>query len=137
MLIHIITCYSMLIHFNPSYSMLLHYQDFQMAKLHSHRAQVRGGVTIDNFFLLSRLIMACRFHFLNNIFFDFFCRRHPHSEHFICFLCVFSTDEPCKDRLILTAILLSNIHKSKNRSFFERFQGPPWPPWSLSKVVIG
>ena len=30
-----------------------------------------------------------------------------------------------------------NINKSKNRSFFERFQGPPWPPWSLLKVTIG
>ena len=30
-----------------------------------------------------------------------------------------------------------NIKKSKNRSFFERFQGPPGSPWSLSKVVIG
>ena len=29
-----------------------------------------------------------------------------------------------------------NINKSKNRSFFERFQGPPGSPWSLSKVVI-
>ena len=28
-----------------------------------------------------------------------------------------------------------NIDKSKNRSFFERFQGPPWAPWSLLKVT--
>ena len=30
-----------------------------------------------------------------------------------------------------------NINKSKNRSFFERFQGSPGSPWSLPKVVIG
>ena len=31
----------------------------------------------------------------------------------------------------------SKGQNTQNRSFFERFQGPPWPPWSLSKVVIG
>ena len=51
------------------------------------------------FFLLSRLIMACRFHFLNENILDFFGddddddaialqyndrEIHPHSEHFMC-----------------------------------------------------
>ena len=37
------------------------------------------------FFLLSRLIMACRFHFLNKNILDFFGDEiHPYSEHFMC-----------------------------------------------------
>ncbi len=62
------------------------------------------------FFFLSRLIMACRFHFLNKKNLDFFgddgdaiALQYNDRIQIRSILCVFSTDEPCKDRLILTA----------------------------------
>ena len=55
--------------------------------------------------------MACRFHFLNKNFLDFFgdddgdaiALQYNDRIQIRSILCVFSTDEPCKDRLILTA----------------------------------
>ena len=56
--------------------------------------------------------MACRFHFLNKKFLDFFgdddgdaiALQYNDRIQIRSILCVFSTDEPCKDRLILTAV---------------------------------
>ena len=55
--------------------------------------------------------MACRFHFLNKKFLDFFgdddgdaiALQYNDRIQIRSILCVLSTDEPCKDRLILTA----------------------------------
>ena len=56
--------------------------------------------------------MACRFHFLNENILDFFgddddddaiALQYNDRIQIRSILCVFSTDEPCKDRLILTA----------------------------------
>ena len=56
--------------------------------------------------------MACRFHFLNKKILDFFgdddgdaiALQYNDRIQIRSILCVFSTDEPCKDRLILTAV---------------------------------